>query len=78
MPTRVGDAAAQQELIEPVTTSHYVRAGIVPSATQVTNGFVSEGRRMHLGEQIGPKQLCEFARIATIRFDAVARLPRNE
>ena len=74
----VVQAAAQQQLAQPMPTPLQILARIIARAAQIANRFVLGGRRLDLRQQARATQLRQLARIAAIRLDPLAGLPWNQ
>ena len=72
------EAAAQQQLAQPMPTSLQIFTGIIPRARQVANRLVFKGRRLDRRQQSRASQLRQLARIAAIRFHPLPGFPWNQ
>src|SRR6185503_20824424 len=74
-----GEAAtvAEQEFGEPMARAEQIGADVFATAQQIARGLFLLGRNMNRGERAGLIQKGQLTRVATIRFDAIARAPRN-
>ena len=72
------EAAAQQQLAQPMPTSLQVFTGIIPRARQVANRLVFGGGRLDRCQQSRASQLRQLARIAAIRLHPLTGFPWNQ
>ena len=61
-------AAPQQQLTEAMPTPLQILSRVVPRPHEIAGSFLRRRRWTYLGEQAGPQQLRQLARIAAIRF----------
>lgn len=78
IPSRVVQPAPQQQLAEPMATPLQVLTCIVARPGQIAPGLVGRRRRLHNRQESRAPELGQLARVAPIRLDALARLPRHQ
>jgi hypothetical protein len=78
VPPAVVQPTAQEPLAQAMATPLQIGTGIITRPTQVANRFLLRRRRPDLRQQPGAQPLRQFARIATIGLNPVARRLRHE
>src|SRR5688572_9527775 len=71
-------SVAEEKVRQPMPGAEEIGADILAAAQQIARGFFLIARNVNRGERAGAVEDGELARIATVRFHAVAWTTRNQ